>query len=225
MTNCKVERKCQVRSRSRPLAEAPRREQGPRPWEPGHWGRRCLPTRGSWNRVSSAPVLMGQGSGALGRSRGTHDGQRQRKVLVHPSRANMGAGKQLAAHGAVPAAPEVAGLGDLAPAPAALAVQPFCAGAVAQPSPGCILMQGAASKPPRSGESSCCARELAGPCCPLTPGILGVPAPAWGGLPWAGHEGCVCSCQTAPGSLETSGEQEQRIKEAAAQGQGQNKSA
>lgn len=178
------------------------------------------------------PTAHGTGSaprprswdGALSGSRGTRDGQRWRRELVLPSgmpgRASMGAGKRPAAHGAMPAAaPEAAGLGDVALALAALAVLPFCAGAAARPTPGRVLMRGAAGSElllrPRARRPSPAAHPR-GP---------GGPGPSPGGAAPAGHEGRVCSCQTAPSSLATSGEQEERINEPAAQGQGQNKSA
>lgn len=134
------------------------------------------------------PTAHGTGSaprprswdGALSGSRGTRDGQRQRRVLVLPSgmpgRANVGAGKRPAARGAMPAA----GLGDVALALAALAVPPFCAGAAARPTPGRVLMRGAAGSElllrPRARRPSPAAH----------PGVLGVPAPARGGLPQQG---------------------------------------
>lgn len=103
---------------------------------------------------------------------------------MRPSRAGMGAGKQLVVHGAVPVALEAAELRDLLPAPAALAIPPFCAGTVAQPAPGCVSMPGAARKPPWPGVSSSCKPELASHRRPLALEVPGVLVPAQGAARW-----------------------------------------
>lgn len=121
-----------------------------------------------------SPVPAGRGSGALGRTTGTHDGQRETRVLS--SRASVDSQKWLVAHSAVPVDLEAAGLGNLALA--SLTMQLLCPRAVAQPALGRGLI------PLQPGGSSC-AQELAG-CCHCSPWGPGGSQPQPGGelSPW-----------------------------------------
>lgn len=181
----KAERKCQVRSRFHPLAEAAGREREPQPWEWGQRGRRCLQTHRSGDRVSPGtpehPIW---------------DTQQSRCGRWEVAGGTGGGSGGCRAQGPVP---------DPSSSCRAAILRRGCG-------TGRILMRGTAPSAPKSSPAIA-ARS--------TPGSRPQP----GGAGPAGCRGCVCSCQTAPSSLATSGEQEQRIKEPAAQGQGQNKSA
>jgi len=102
----------------------------------------------------------GRGSGNLGRSSRTCDGRGRGRCCCIPSampgRADAGAGKWLAAHGAVTAAREAAGLGDLGSGPGASSsrraavVHRECGTA----DPRTCVDAGAAIKLPQPGASS-----------------------------------------------------------------------